>query len=96
MMQNTSKQIRKLVESALRVMTSTDLYSLANFNGAVDSLVASTEDKNKVQDIASEAFDAGTLYFEKSLIIHEEKTKEITAVSVVLYVIKNHVHLHKL
>ena len=26
-----------------------------------------------------------------SLIIHEEKTKEITAVSVVLYVIKNHV-----
>jgi hypothetical protein len=32
----------------------------------------------------------------KKLIIHEENTKEITAVSVVLYVIKNHVHLHKL
>jgi hypothetical protein len=30
------------------------------------------------------------------LIIHEEKTKETTALSVVLYVIKNHVHLHKL
>ena len=28
------------------------------------------------------------------LIIHEEKTKEITAVSVVFYVIKNH-NLHK-
>jgi hypothetical protein len=32
----------------------------------------------------------------KKLIIHEKNTKEITAVSVVLYVIKNHVHLHKL
>jgi hypothetical protein len=31
-----------------------------------------------------------------SLIIHEEKTKQITAVSVVLYVMKNHVNLHKL
>ena len=35
-------------------------------------------------------------YLKNSLIIHEENTKEITAVSVVLYVIKNHVHLHKL
>ena len=35
-------------------------------------------------------------YFKKALIIHEGKTKEITAVSVVLYVIKNPVHLHKL
>ena len=34
--------------------------------------------------------------YKNSLIIHEEKTNEITAVSVVLYVIKNHVHLHKL
>jgi hypothetical protein len=31
-----------------------------------------------------------------SYIIHEENTKEITTVSVVLYVIKNHVNLHKL
>jgi hypothetical protein len=31
----------------------------------------------------------------KNWIIHEEKTKRITAVSVVLYVIKNHVHLYK-
>ena len=31
-----------------------------------------------------------------SLIIREENTKEITAVSVVLYVIKNHVNLQKL
>jgi hypothetical protein len=31
-----------------------------------------------------------------NLIIHEEKTKEITSVSVVLYVVKNHVNLHKL
>jgi hypothetical protein len=31
----------------------------------------------------------------KNSIIHEEKTKKITAVSVVLYVIKNHVNLHK-
>ena len=36
------------------------------------------------------------LNLKKSLRIREEKTKEITAVSVVLYVIKNHVHLHKL
>ena len=36
------------------------------------------------------------LLLKNSLIIHEEKTKEITAVSVVLYVIKNHAHLHKL
>jgi hypothetical protein len=36
------------------------------------------------------------LYLKNSLIIQEEKTKEITTVSVVLYVIKNHVHLHKL
>jgi hypothetical protein len=38
----------------------------------------------------------GYLTLKNSLIIHEEKIKEITAVSVVLYVIKNHVHLHKL
>ena len=31
-----------------------------------------------------------------SLKIHEENTKKITAVSVVLYVIKFHVNLHKL
>ena len=31
----------------------------------------------------------------KNSIIHEEKTKKITTVSVVLYVVKNHVHLHK-
>jgi hypothetical protein len=31
-----------------------------------------------------------------SLIFHEEKIKEITTVSVVLYVIKNRVYLHKL
>ena len=31
-----------------------------------------------------------------SLMIHEEKTKEITTMSVVLYVMKNHVNLHKL
>jgi hypothetical protein len=30
------------------------------------------------------------------LVIHEENSKEITAVSVVLYGIKNHVHLDKL
>jgi hypothetical protein len=30
--------------------------------------------------------------FKNSLRIHEEKRKEITAVSVVLYVIKNHVN----
>ena len=34
--------------------------------------------------------------FKKLINIHKEKTKEITAVSVVLYVIKNHVDLHKL
>jgi hypothetical protein len=35
--------------------------------------------------------------FKNSLIIIlKEKTKEITTVSVVLYVIKDHVHLHKL
>jgi hypothetical protein len=28
----------------------------------------------------------------KNSIIHEENTKEITAVSVVLYVVKDHVH----
>jgi hypothetical protein len=32
----------------------------------------------------------------KKLINNEEKTKETTAVSVVLYVIKNHAHFHKL
>jgi hypothetical protein len=32
--------------------------------------------------------------FKNSLIIHEKNTKEITAVSVVLYVIKNQVHLY--
>ena len=31
-----------------------------------------------------------------SLKMHEENTKKITAVSVVLYVIKFHVNLHKL
>ena len=35
-------------------------------------------------------------FLKNSLIMHEEKTKEITAVSVVLHVIKNQVHLHKL
>ena len=30
--------------------------------------------------------------FKNSLIIHKEKTKEITAMSVVLYLIKNHVN----
>jgi hypothetical protein len=35
-------------------------------------------------------------YVKISLIIHEEKTKEITTASVVLYVIKNHDNLHKL
>ena len=29
-------------------------------------------------------------------IIHKEKTNEITGVSVVLYLIKNHVNLHNL
>jgi hypothetical protein len=36
------------------------------------------------------------MYFKNSLIILEEKTKEITVMSVVLYVIKNNVHLHEL
>jgi hypothetical protein len=35
-------------------------------------------------------------YLKNSLPIHVENTKEITAVSEVLYVVKNHVHLHKL
>jgi hypothetical protein len=35
-------------------------------------------------------------YLKNSLLIHVENTKEITgAVSVVLYVVKDHVHLHK-
>ena len=32
----------------------------------------------------------------KALIIHEDNTKKITGVSVVLYVVENHVHLHKI
>jgi hypothetical protein len=36
------------------------------------------------------------VFLKNSLIIHEEKTKEITTVSVVLYVIKNNVNVHKL
>ena len=36
------------------------------------------------------------LHLNNSLKIHEENTKKITAVSVVLYVIKFHVNLHKL
>ncbi len=36
------------------------------------------------------------LYLNNSLKIHVENTKKITAVSVVLYVIKFHVNLHKL
>ena len=35
------------------------------------------------------------LLLKNSLKIHEENTKKITAVSVVLYVIKFHVNLHK-
>jgi hypothetical protein len=31
-------------------------------------------------------------YLKNSLLIHVEDTKEITAVSVVLYVVKDHVH----
>ena len=37
-----------------------------------------------------------TMSTNNSLNIHEENTKKITAVSVVLYVIKFHVNLHKL
>ena len=36
------------------------------------------------------------IFLKNSLIIHEEKTKKIATMSVVLYVIKNQVHLHKL
>ncbi len=41
-------------------------------------------------------FDPTSIYvLNNSLKIHEENTKKITAVSVVLYVIKFHVNLHK-
>ena len=60
MMQNTSKQMEKLVEESLEEMgASGTIYSLENFNGAVDRLKASESDKNQVKDIASKAFDAG-------------------------------------
>ena len=36
------------------------------------------------------------MHLKNALIITEEKTKEITTVSVVLYVIKDHIRLHKL
>ena len=36
------------------------------------------------------------VYLKKSLKIHEENTKNVTTVSVILYVIKFHVNLHTL
>jgi hypothetical protein len=68
-MQNTPKQLRKLLEEALEDMASRgSSYSLANFNGALRGLSSnSTQDeKSKVTDIAAKAFGAGTsciLYF---------------------------------
>ena len=60
MTQNTSKQIRNLLESALEEMASSgSSYSLMNVNGAVESLRGSTEQKNEVKDIFAEAFETG-------------------------------------
>lgn len=60
MMQNTSKPIKILLEEALELMATNVTYTLDKFNGLVERLSASTDEKNELKDIAAKAFDAGT------------------------------------
>ena len=61
MIRNTSKQVKILLEKALKLMATNVSYTLENFNGVVERLSASTDEKNELKDIAAKAFDSGTL-----------------------------------
>ena len=59
----TPKENRYFVMSVLKEISLNGVsYSLANFNGAVDTMGGSLKNKTDAKDIAAEVFDRGKLH----------------------------------